>query len=231
MPFELTKQYLKALRKSVEASNEEHLHELLKELHPADIADVLDELDLHDAQVVYQLLEEERASEVLVHLEDDVRDKFLASLSSREIAEQLIDNLESDDAADVLSDLPDAQKVEVINLLEDKEQASDLVDLLNYQEGTAGALMGKEFISVNKSWTVLHCVKEMRRQAEQLDYVYTVYVTDDQEKLIGTLSIKKLLVTPSTTPIEQIYKPNVISVTTDEAEEDVANIMEKYDLV
>ncbi|MGD1845842.1 MAG: magnesium transporter, partial [Salibacteraceae bacterium] len=135
------------------------------------------------------------------------------------------------DAADMIGELPDEKQDEVISMLEDLEQASDIVDLLNYEEGTAGALMAKELIAVQEDWNVLTCAKEMRRQGEDIDFVYTVYVVDSAEKLIGTLSVKKLLITPTQVKVRSLYKPSVISVQTSTPQEEVANIMEKYDLV
>ncbi|HHZ65222.1 MAG TPA: magnesium transporter [Flavobacteriales bacterium] len=151
--------------------------------------------------------------------------------SSKEIAYQVIDNIESDDAADVIAELPDEVQEEIIKLIEDPEQASDIADLLNYDENTAGGLMAKELIAVNKNWAVLKCVKEMRHQAEIIDDVYAVYVVDNQAKLLGILSLNKLLITPTDTKIEDVYEQNAISVHVETNAEEVANIMDKYDLV
>ena len=143
----------------------------------------------------------------------------------------LIENLDSDDAADIISDLSTAKKVEVLSHIEDIEHASDIVDLLSYPENTAGGLMAKELIQVNEKWSVLRCVKEMRKQAEDVDKVYTIYVVNDHNILLGTLSLKKLLLTSEKTYIKNVYNEKVISVKADFDDEEVANIMDKYDLV
>lgn len=231
MPFELTKTYIEELRSAIKEADEDWVVREAAELHSADIAEIFDELSLSESQFVFRLLDKEKSSDVVVALEEDVRDKFLEDLTSQEIAEQVIDHLESDDAADMIGELSDEKQTEVISLLEDIEQASDIVDLLNYDEGTAGALMGKELIAVREDWSVLTCAKEMRRQGEDMDFVYAVYVVDQKDKLIGTLSLKKLLITPAQVQIRDIYKPKVISVQTSAPQEEVANIMEKYDLV
>lgn len=225
-----SKKLLSSLRKIIRSSDKKRLLEKTAKLHPADIAEILNDLDFEEAEFIYKNLEEERASEVLVHLEDEMREQILSSLSSKEIAED-IDNLESDDAADVIADLSPEQKEEVISHLEDTEQKDDIVNLLTYEEGTAGALMAKELISVNHNWTVLKCVKEMRRQAEEISTVYTVYVVDDDNLLLGMLSLKRLLISPADTKISDIYNPNIISVKTNTPSEEVAKIMEKYDIV
>lgn len=231
MQFELTKEYLGDLKEAIQRNDELALIELLNDLHPADIAEVIGQLDTDEATVLYKVLDADRASDVLTHMEEDRRDKFLASLSPKEIAEQLIDNLDSDDAADMLNLLPQEQKEEIISYIEDPQQARDIVDLLHYEEGTAGALMAKELIKVSVNWTVSTAVKEMRKQAESIDHVYTVYVVDEAEKLIGRLPIKRLLLTPLKTKIADIYDPKIKSVGVDEDQEEIASMMEKYDLV
>lgn len=230
MQVTITKKLLSSIRKIIKASDKKRLLEKTAKVHPADIAEVMKELDFEEVQFVYNNLQEERAAEVLMHLEDEMREKVLATLSSAEIAED-IDNLESDDAADVISELTPEQKEEVIAHLEDKEQKSDIEHLLTYEEGTAGALMAKELIRVNHNWTMLKCVKEMRRQAEEIKTVYTVYVVDDTNVLLGLLSLKRLLISPAETKISDVYNPNIISVKTSTPSEEVAQIMEKYDIV
>jgi len=231
MKFEITSNFLKHLKNDLEGAEEKKIFEYISDLHAADIAEILDELSNEHAKAFYQLLDQELAADVLVELEEDTRERFLASLSSKEIAEQFIENLESDDAADIIQELPENIKEEVISHIEDVDQASDIIDLLNYEEGTAGALMAKELIAVEETWTVTKCTKEMRRQAEGIDFVYTVYVTDKKNILLGTLSLKKLLMTPARTSVQDIYKPDIISVRAGTSSEEVAQIMDKYDLV
>ncbi len=231
MQFELTKKYIEDLKEAIVRNDEIALIDLLQDLHPADLGEVLGELDVEESTVVYKVLDADRASDVLTHMEEDRRDKFLASLSSKEIAEQLIDNLDSDDAADMLNLFSQEQKEEIISLLEDRQQAEDIVDLLHYEEGTAGSLMAKELIKVNINWTVSNSVKEMRKQAEAIEHVYTVYVVDDDGCLVGRLPIKRLLLTPLKTRIADIYDSKIRSVGVDEDQEEIASMMEKYDLV
>ena len=231
MQFELTKEYLEILLHAIERSDEHALLELVNELHPADIAEIMDELEPDEALVLYKVLDGHRAADVLMHLEDDSRIEFLAQLTPKEIAEQFIDNLDSDDAADMISMLPEGQKEEVLSLIDDRQQARDIVELLHYEEGTAGALMAKELIRVNVNWTVSTAVKEMRKQAEQMDHIYTVYVVDDNDVLIGRLQVKKLLLTTVRSKIADIYDSTIKSVNVDEDQEEIASMMEKYDLV
>jgi magnesium transporter len=231
MRFELTKDFLDDLRHKIEASDVSWIKDQVLELHYADIAEILDKLSSEQAKFIYFLLDEEVQADVLMELEEEVRDRFLASLSSKEIADQL-ENLDSDDAADILGELSEEQIQEVISQMEDDEAAEDIVDLLNYDEDTAGGLMQKEFIQAKLDWPVNRCLVELRRQAEDVEKVYTIYVVDDLNKLVGVLSLKRLLfASPKTKIIDLFHGKNIISVKTSDDSEQVAKVMEKYGLV
>lgn len=231
MRFELTKEFLEQLRQAILSQDSTWIHEHISELHFADIAELMDELPLDQARFLYFQLEEELQADVLMELEEEVRDRLVASLSSKEIAEQL-ENLDSDDAADILMELPDEKIQEVISQMEDDDAADDIVDLLNYDEDTAGGLMQKEFIQARLDWPVNRALVELRRQAEDVEQVYTIYVIDDLNKLVGVLSLKRLLFASPKTQIRDLYESkNIISVKTSDTSEKVARIMEKYDLV
>ena len=186
-----------------------------------------------EAVYLYRLLEAAR-SDWMMELDEDVRERLLSNLTSREIAEELIENIDSDDAADVISELPEQKQEEVIALLEDEEQASDIIDLMTYPEGTAGALMGTELVKVNYHWNVAQAIREMRKQAEDLDNIYTIYVVDDQDIILGTLSVKYMLFNVSSlrSSIKDLFKhEKVRAVLASAPAEEVARIMNKYDLV
>ena len=231
MKFELTKEFLQEIIDKIDRQEFELLKTELSELHNVDIAELIEELDEEYGKILFELFEDETSAEILVELDEESREAVLEDLSSQEIAEDLIENLDSDDAADIIADLPSEKKVEVLSHIEDIEHASDIVDLLSYPENTAGGLMAKELIKVNEKWAVLRCVREMRKQAEEVDKVYTIYVVDDDDVLLGTLSLKKLLLSPEKTFIKNIYNEKVFSVKANSDDEEVANIMEKYDLV
>ena len=231
MKFELTKEFLQEIIDKIDRQEFELLKTELSELHNVDIAELIEELGEEYGKILFELFEDETSAEILVELDEESREAVLEDLSSQEIAEDLIENLDSDDAADIIADLPSEKKVEVLSHIEDIEHASDIVDLLTYPENTAGGLMAKELIKVNEKWAVLRCVKEMRKQAEEVDKVYTIYVVDDDDVLLGTLSLKKLLLSPEKTFIKNIYNEKVFSVKANSDDEEVANIMEKYDLI
>ncbi|MEN8138695.1 MAG: magnesium transporter [Bacteroidota bacterium] len=229
MHVEITSALIEELVDFIEQKNNPKILEKLEHFHPADIAEIMDDLSFDQAIYVFELVDEDLVSDILVELEEDVRERILKKLSSKDIASS-IDELETDDAADILAELPEKKKQEVISEIEDAEHAKDIVELLRYDEDTAGGLMAKELVQVNENWTVLTCVREMRKQAEHVEKVHSIYVVDDEEKLLGTLSLKSLLTTSTNTPIKELYKKDVHYVSVTEDDEDVALIMQKYDM-
>ncbi|MCT4589208.1 MAG: magnesium transporter [Carboxylicivirga sp.] len=229
--FELTREYIDNLQELIVAKNESAISELLEELHPADIAEIYEELSIDEAKFLYFLMDDDTAADVLTELEEDDRKKFLDSLPSDVIAKRFIDNMDSDDAADILGELDDQRQQEVLSHIDDVSTAGDIADLLTYDEDTAGGLMAKELIKVKENWGIPTCLRSMRRQAEEIDEVYYVYVVDSDGILKGTLSLKRMLLSPTDVLVKDIYNSDVISVKVDVDAEDVSNIMDKYDLV
>lgn len=229
MEFKISKDLIQQLEQLIQSKNDQQLEVLLNDLHHADIAEILDELDFDEATYIFKVLDSEKTAEILLELEDDLRENILRRLSAKEIAEEL-DELDTDDAADIIAELPQSKMEEVISELEDVEHAKDIVDLLRYDEDTAGGLMGKELVKVNENWNVLTCVKEMRHQAENVTRVHSIYVVDDEDRLKGRLSLKDLLTTSTKTPISDVYIKKVDYVKVDTPDVEVARIMQKYDL-
>lgn len=229
MEFKISRDFLVQIEQLISENRAQELENLLQDVHFADIADIMDELDDYGASYVFKLLDSEKTAEALLELDEEVRIKILKSLSAKEIAEEL-DELDTDDAADIIAELPQSKKEEVISELEDVEHAKDIVELLRYDEDTAGGLMGKELVKVNENWNVLTCVKEMRQQAEHVTRVHSIYVVDDEDRLKGRLSLKDLLTTSTKTPISDVYIKKVDYVKVDTKDVEVARIMQKYDL-
>jgi magnesium transporter len=229
MEFKISKDLIQELEQLIVNKDDQQLEVLLNDLHHADIAEILDELNFEEATYIFKVLDSEKTAEILLELEDDLRENILRGLSAKEIAEE-IDELNTDDAADIIGELPQSKKEEVISEIEDLEHAKDIVDLLRYDEDTAGGLMGKELVKVNENWNVLTCVKEMRAQAENVNRVHSIYVVDDENRLKGRLSLKDLLTTSTKTPISEVYIKKVDSVNVDAKDVEVARIMQKYDL-
>ncbi|MDG1529358.1 MAG: magnesium transporter [Polaribacter sp.] len=229
MAFEITKDLLENVTLHIENGNDNGLSMLFSEMHYADIAEVLEEISYNEAVYVIKLLDSETTSDILIELDEDVREKIFEQLTAKEIAEE-VEELDSDDAADIIAELPEERQEAVMSQIEDEEHVKEIEELLTYDENSAGGLMAKELVQVNENWTVLKCVKEMRIQAEEVTRVHSIYVVNEAGQLKGRLSLKDLLVASTRTPISEIYIPKVDSVHVNESAEDVANVMRKYDL-
>ncbi len=227
--FQLTDALIEQVELLIEQKNDKELRGLLENFHYADIAEILDEVNLEDAMYVIKLLDSETTSDVLMELDEDNREKVLRNLSSKEIAEE-IEELDTDDAADIIAELPEERQAEVISKIEDQEHKAEIQELLAYDEDTAGGLMAKELVKVYETWTVAGCLRRIRGQAQHVSRVHSIYVVDKQEKLLGRLSLKDLITAKSDQKIAELSNSNVDYVYVEEDVEEVAKIMQKYDL-
>lgn len=229
MSFELTTTLLDRVKLLIQAEDNAALEIVFSELHPADIAEILDEVNWEEAAYLVRLLDSEKTAEALMELDDDDRERLLDELTPKEIADE-VGELDTDDAVDVISELDDDIQLAVIAQIEDEEHRADIREMMQYDENSAGGLMAKELIKVKESWTVAGCVREMRRQAEEVTRVHSIYVVSKEDELIGRLSLKDLLTTDTKTKITEIYIPKVDFVYVTDTAEDVAKVMQKYDL-
>ena len=227
--FALTDELISETLELVKLSDEKSIVKIFSNYHHADIAEILEELNYDDATYIIKLLDSEKTSDVLMELDDDYREKILKNLSIQEIAEE-VEELDSDDATDIISELPEEKQKKVISKISDAEHKADIKELLKYDEDSAGGLMAKELIKVNENWSVTRCVKEMRTQASEVTRVHSVYVVDNDDILLGRLSLKDLLVANPKTKIKSIYKKNVDHVFDTDTADSVASTMQKYDL-
>jgi len=227
---EYTPEYLGHIRNIIQQGDVELARKELSELHPADIAELYQELELDEAEFLFKLLDEDTAADVLMELDEDDRLKLLNDMPAEEIAKQ-IDHLDTDDAVDIIQQLDEEERDEILAHIDDVEQAGDIIDLLKYDEDTAGGLMGTEMIVVNENWSMPECIKQMRMQAEDMDEIYYVYVVDDDYKLRGVFPLKKMITHPSVSKIKHVMEVDPVSVKADTPIDEVALDFEKYDLV
>lgn len=229
MQFQISSELIEKIKFLVEQKNNEELLLHLEDVHHADIAEILTELNLEEATYVVKLLDSQKTAEALMELEEGVRERILDTLSAKEIAEEL-EEMDTDDAADIISELSLERQQNVIAEMADEEHADNIVELLRYDENSAGGLMAKELVKVNENWSVTGCMDEMRQQAENVTRVHSIYVVDDKNKLKGRLSLKDLLTAPSHANISDVYIPQVDYVNVHTDGEEVARVMQKYDL-
>jgi magnesium transporter len=227
--FQLTDELIEQVELLIEEKNDKELKKQLDAYHYADIAEILDELNLEEAMYIIKLLDSETTSDILMELDEDNREKVLKNLSAKEIAEE-VEELDTDDAADIIAELSEERQQAVIDQIEDEEHRAEITELLAYEDDTAGSLMAKELVKVYETWTVAGCMRRIRGQAQEVTRVHSIYVVNKEEKLIGRLSLKDLIVAKSDRKISDLVKVNVDYVNVNDDVEDVAKIMAKYDL-
>jgi magnesium transporter len=229
LKFELSKEFFERFQEAIEARDEAFIVQSLEGAKAADVSQLLDEFDTEECKYVIDLLSPGMGARIINDLDEDTRTRFLKVFSPDEIA-RLVNELDSDDAVDILNELDLKRREEVIAGVDNKEKANHILDLLRYEEDVAGGLMAKELIKANLNWTVVQCIEEIRRQAEKVSKIYSVYVVDDHNKLLGRVALKKIILSEDNVKVKDIYDPDIISVETFMDEEDVAEIMRKYDL-
>ena len=227
--FELSKEIIQEISQLISNKKNKEIKKKVKEIHYADLAEIINELTFHESIYLIKLIDSDKTSDVLTELDEDVREKILERLSEKEIAGE-IKELDSDDAADILSELSDEKQEKVISLIKDENITDNIRELLNYEEDSAGGLMAKELISVNENWSVLTCLREIRKQAKDITRVHSIYVLNKKKVLIGRLSLKDLITSPSKSKIKEIYIPKVDFVNVNDSADEVAKLMSKYDL-
>ncbi|GIL23025.1 MAG: magnesium transporter MgtE [Bacteroidota bacterium] len=228
LEFELNKEFRDRFQQALDARDNEFIRASLEEVNPADITALLYEFNGEESKYVLDLLPLDVRSKIINDLDSDTRKSFLTNYTTAEITE-VVNQLDSDDAADILNELPIKTSEEIIAGL-DADLKSQVIDLLRYDENVAGGLMAKELIKARADWNVVQCVEEIRKQAENVTKFYTVYVVDDSDKLLGKVSLQKLILTDPRTIVKDILDEEVVSVETYLEDREVAEIMSKYDL-
>lgn len=228
---ELTKNQVDQLIELIHSRDVEALTPKIPELHPADLAALLEELEDEETLFLYHLLPDEKAADVLLEMDEDEQKSFLDKLSDEEIANKFLANMDTDDAAELIRDLDEEQQDAILAHVDDVEQAGDIIDLLRYDEDTAGGVMRKEMVVINGNWSMPKCMDEMRQQAEDMDELYYIYVVDDDYRLQGILPIKKVITNPSVSKVKYVMQKNPVMLQDSDTIEEVISAFEKYDLV
>ncbi|MBO5932285.1 MAG: magnesium transporter [Bacteroidaceae bacterium] len=227
----MEKIFLDNILELIEKEDAVQLKAILSEMHPADIAELCDELDIDEARFVYRQLDNETAADVLIETDEDARKELLEVLPSETIAKKFIDYMDTDDAVDIIQEMDEDKQEEVLSHIEDIEQASDIVDLMQYDENTAGGMMGTEMVVVNENMSMPECLTEMRLQAEDMDEIYNVYVVDNENRLKGVFPLKKMITNPSVSKVKYVMDEDLITTKVDTPIDEVVQLIEKYNLV
>lgn len=213
----------------IEEEATQSLLTIFKDIHPADIAEIINHLSFEQARYAFNILDTETASEVITELQDNIREKILEKTTADKIAD-IVDELDTDDATDIVSELPEKLAEQVLEKIE-PESSEDVKELLKYRDDSAGGIMNSEFVSVTENATVSDAIEQVRLKADIIDHIYYIYVTKPNGELIGYLLLKSLLIHPLDTRVSDILEEELITVHPDDDQELVANLIKKYDLV
>jgi magnesium transporter len=221
--------YLGQLKEWIGLNREFDIIDLFAQLHPADIADLIDNLEEQEKIHLFSLLDVEKASDVIPELSDISREQILEEISDAKLAE-IIDEMDSDDAADVIAELTEEQARAVLDEIE-PEESEDLKELLKYDEESAGGIMQSELVSVLETANVRDAVNAVINISDEIENVYNVFVVSDEGVLIGTIPLQKLIIAKRNDSITDAIDKSIPSVDVDVDQEEVARMFEKYDLV
>ena len=227
MEFELTKEFRDRFQEALDARDTAFITSILEGVKAADITALLYEFNSQESKYVLDLLSIELQAEIINDLDADTRKNYLKIYQPQEIA-VLLNQLDSDDVADILHDLPVKVREQVLSDL-GAELRNQVTELLRYEDNVAGGLMAKELMKARMHWTVVQCIEEIRKQAENVSKFYAVYVVDDHDILIGRVALQDLIISDARTVVGDICEKDIISVETYLEDWEVAEIMRKYD--
>ena len=229
MEFEFSKEFLERFKLALNDRDDVYIQDSLAGVRSVDICEILTEIAIEESKYVFDMLSSDIAADVLVELEEDFRVDFMEYFSISELA-HFIEILDSDDGADLLNEMSSQRREEILGQIKNEEKAGHLLDLIRYDEDVAGGLMAKELVKARENWTVKRCIEEIKIQAENVEKIYSVYVVDQQDRLKGRVSLKRILLADDDKKVAEIFEENIISVGTFLEAQEVANIMQKYDL-
>ena len=229
MEFEFSKEFLERFKLALTDRDDVYIQDSLEGVRSADICEILTEIGIEEAKYVFDILSSDIAADVLVELEEDFRVEFMEYFSINELS-HFIEILDSDDGADLLNELSPQRREEILEEIKNEEKVGHLLDLIRYDEDVAGGLMAKELVKARENWTVKRCIEEIKIQAENVEKIYSVYVVDQQDRLKGRVSLKRILLADDYKKVAEIFEENIISVGIFLEAQEVANIMQKYDL-
>lgn len=201
----------------------------IKDLHPADIADILEELNNRDRLMVLGSLDDEKAAETLEEVQPDVQATVVKQMDADNVAD-ILERMNPDDAADLLGMMPKDKASEVLDLME-PEEAEDVKELMGYGEKSAGSIMTTEYVGVRSSCSISDIFSRLRRAGQEIDMIYYIYVLNDKEQLIGVASLRDLLLANPSEKVSEIMKPDVISTLPTATIDEVTNLLSKYDFL
>ncbi len=229
MKFSLTNNFKEKLRNEIQNHNVNFIKKSFEGISYVDITELLIEFDSNDSKYVIDNIDIETSAMIISELDEDDRKNFLKIFSAEELA-KFLELIDSDDGADILSELSEDFRNKVISEIDDEEKSKNLKELLQYDDDVAGGLMAIELVKCNINWKINQCIELIKKQAENVSNIYSVYVTDNKGKLLGKVSLKEIILAKDNSRIKDVYDDYIISVDAKMNQEEVSQIMQKYDL-
>ena len=217
------------ISEDLQEGNFDGIRKALSSIHPSEIAGIIQSFDPEEYTKILEALDNETASEVILELDPEQREDILEDFDEEKIAD-IAEEMDSDDAADIIGELPEPTASTVLSKM-DPEEAKDVAPLLKYPEDSAGGIMQVELVKVNKSFTVRDTINWVRLIAEEVEDFHVIFVTDETDKLLGQISLSKLILASPRTKVENLMEPVEVTVTPYVDQEEVAKIFQKYDIV
>lgn len=220
---------LEMLKERIEQNREFAILDLFSELHAADIAELINNLEEEDRLHLFSLLEVDKASDVILELSDTSREQLIEDLSNEQLTD-IIEEMDSDDAADIIAELSDDQAKAVLDAIE-PDESEEVKELLKYPADSAGGIMQSELVSVRRQATINDAFQAVAGAKDDIENIYNIFVVDDDDRLIGTVPLQSLITTKRFTPVVDLIEKDILSVPVEMDQEEVARLFRKYDLV
>jgi len=227
--LQIDNELIEIITSLIKGGAEKSLLNIFADLHPADIAEIINHIDLESAKFAFSVLDTETAGDVITEIDENLREKILKDIDVKTITD-IVDELYTDDATDIVSDLPEQIARQVLKNI-DIEDSEDVQELLKYPEDTAGGIMNSNFVYVDSKATIKDAINAVRMNAEEFDHIYHIYVLRENEELLGIVSLKSLLTNALQKKVKSVIQEDLMFVNPEMDQEEVAKIMNKYDLV
>jgi magnesium transporter len=204
-------------------------NDALERMHPADLADIVEELAPEDREAIMETIDTEAAAEALSEMDPDVQASILESLEPEKAAD-IIEEMAPDEAAHVLAELPEETSSEILEEME-PEQRTDVSEIIEYEEDTAGYLMNTEFVALGEEATVADALQALRSSEELLETLNTIFLIDARERLVASVPIARLFLAPDRRPLKELAHENLIKVSADAKQDRVSELFDKYNVL
>ena len=204
-------------------------NKLLEDMHPADLADIVEDLGHEDRQAIFNTIDNETAAELLSEVEPDVQTRIIESLNTEKAAE-ILEEMDPSEAAGLLNELEEERSEEILDEMSPEEK-EEVEDLLEFRDDTAGGLMNTGFLTLPEDATVAEAMAELKKNEDILEYLHSLFLVDSEEQLKATVPLAKLFFAPGETPLKDFAADPLLSVSSEEKQDRIAEMFDRYNLL